>query len=500
LQEAGVADRTLEQRLDFMEIGPRERAAIRELKPVIEAALPKALEVFYAKVRSTPETARHFTDDRRVAAAKTRQSQHWSRIASAHLDGDYIQAVGAVGETHARIGLEPRWYMGGCTLVMNQLIEAVLEHKLGKGGLFAGRSQAKDAAAAISALVKFALLDMDFVVSVYLEAVDRERAEKAQALAEAQQAQAVVVDDLAEALAKLAAGDLAYRSERPFPQEYDGLRRDFNHAIDQLEQAMKVIAHTGQTIRSGAGDISEGADNLARRTESQAASLEETAAALDQINATVRRTADGARGAQQVVGEARTGAEASGEVVRDAVAAMGRIENSAHQIGRIIGVIDEIAFQTNLLALNAGVEAARAGDAGRGFAVVASEVRALAQRSADAAKEIKTLISNSGHEVETGVRLVGETGEMLQRIVGQVAQIDGAVSEIAASAAEQSLALGQVNVAVNQMDQVTQQNAAMVGQSAEAARGLAGDAQALAALLERFRTTEGKGKSRRTAA
>ena len=201
----------------------------------------------------------------------------------------------------------------------------------------------------------------------------------------------------------------------------------------------------------------------------------------------MKKTAEGAHQASQVTGQARIGAEKSGEVVRQAVAAMAQIEKSSQQIGQIIGVIDEIAFQTNLLALNAGVEAARAGEAGKGFAVVASEVRALAQRSAEAAKEIKELISTSTQQVEQGVDLVGQTGEALEKIVVQVGEITGLVTEIAASAREQSTGLGEVNSAVNQMDQVTQQNAAMVEESTAASHNLAQEAEELAHLVAKFR-------------
>jgi methyl-accepting chemotaxis protein len=187
------------------------------------------------------------------------------------------------------------------------------------------------------------------------------------------------------------------------------------------------------------------------------------------------------------VATAKTDAENSGEVVGQAVTAMGEIEQSSHQISSIIGVIDEIAFQTNLLALNAGVEAARAGDAGRGFAVVASEVRALAQRSAEAAKEIKALISASSTQVAAGVNLVGETGKALKRIVTQIAEINGVVTDIAASAQEQATGLNEVNAAVNQMDQVTQQNAAMVEESTAASYALAQEADELSRMMSQFK-------------
>ncbi|WP_374470754.1 methyl-accepting chemotaxis protein [Phenylobacterium sp.] len=314
------------------------------------------------------------------------------------------------------------------------------------------------------------------------ERAQRER-EKAQEAAE----DAVAINALAEALARLAQGDLAHRIESPFAVKTEQLRTDFNSAAEKLQAAMASILDTAGQVSSGSDQIAHASDDLARRTEQQAANLEETAAALDEVTATVRTTAEGAREASATLAEARRDAERSGTVVQQAVDAMTRIEQSSQQIEQIIAVIDEIAFQTNLLALNAGVEAARAGDAGKGFAVVASEVRALAQRSADAAKEIKGLIATSGEEVGQGVRLVAETGEVLQRVVQQVTAIDGRVKEIAASAQEQAAGLQQVNTAVNQMDQVVQQNAAMVEESTAAAHALKREAGALTSLMGRFR-------------
>ncbi|MFN3932441.1 MAG: methyl-accepting chemotaxis protein [Brevundimonas sp.] len=318
------------------------------------------------------------------------------------------------------------------------------------------------------------------------EAAEAERARNQRQADAAAEEQAIVVEALGEGLDHLMRGDLTYTLTQSFPADYAKLQADFNAAIGQLKEAMSVVAGNVSAIRSGAGEIAQASDDLSRRTEQQAASLEETAAALDEITATVNRTASGARQASETVQAAKGDAETSGNVVRDAVGAMGAIEKSAQEISQIIGVIDEIAFQTNLLALNAGVEAARAGDAGRGFAVVASEVRALAQRSAEAAKEIKVLISASTSQVNAGVSLVGQTGEALQRIVSRVAEIDGLVSEIAASAQEQATGLQQVNTAVNQMDQVTQQNAAMVEQSTAASHSLSQEAETLAGSVSRF--------------
>ncbi len=294
------------------------------------------------------------------------------------------------------------------------------------------------------------------------------------------------VMEIGAVLTNLAEGDLDQRLQQPLIPELDKLRTDLNRAIEALQDTMRAVGQTAQAVSRGTDEIRTSSEDLSRRTETQAAGLEQTAAALDQITATVKKTADGAKHAREAVGAAKEDADKSGAIVSEAVQAMGGIESSSNQIGQIIGVIDEIAFQTNLLALNAGVEAARAGDAGRGFAVVAQEVRALAQRSAQAAKEIKALISDSSQQVSTGVRLVGEAGRALQRIAVQVADINGVITEIAASANEQAIGLDQVNTTVNQMDQMTQQNAAMVEQTTAACHGLADEAHELSRLISGF--------------
>ncbi|HEY8615210.1 methyl-accepting chemotaxis protein [Phenylobacterium sp.] len=329
------------------------------------------------------------------------------------------------------------------------------------------------------------------------EAAMREEVEAERA--KTQEAQVAVVHALADGLARLSQGDLKHRLKTPFSPEYEQLRSDFNAAMERLQEAMQIITANAGQIGVGADQIANASDDLSRRTEQQAASLEQTAAALEQITTTVKKSAEGAQTARAAVQTAKSGASRGEEVVRRAVSAMGEIEKSAGQISQIIGVIDEIAFQTNLLALNAGVEAARAGDAGKGFAVVASEVRALAQRSADAAKEIKTLISASTEQVGQGVALVGETGEALQQMVSQVDAIDSLVGDIATSAQEQSAGLHEVNVAVNNMDQVTQQNAAMVEETTAATHALRKEAAELRRLIGEFDTGDAAQKPTRAA-
>ena len=326
--------------------------------------------------------------------------------------------------------------------------------------------------------------------SLQRAAAEQARLAQADRDAETARQQAQVVDGIAAGLDRLSNGQLAYRLNTAFAPEYEKLRADFNAAMARLQDVMRVIVDRSSAIGASAHEISQASDDLSRRTEQQAASLEETAAALEQITATVARSAEGAIEAGGVVDGARREAVQGQDVVGRAIVAMGEIEQSSNQIGNIIGVIDEIAFQTNLLALNAGVEAARAGDAGRGFAVVASEVRALAQRSAEAAKEIKTLISASGQQVGAGVALVGDTGQALERIVDQITRLTAIAREISASSQEQSSGLQQVNIAVTQMDQVTQQNAAMVEESTAASHSLAQDARELDRMMGQFSLEE----------
>lgn len=305
---------------------------------------------------------------------------------------------------------------------------------------------------------------------------------------EAEVKQLAVVTTLTGALDELAEGNLAHRIATPLAPEYETLRESFNQSIGRLAELMRKVSASAMSVSTGAAEIRAASDDLAQRNEQQAASLEETAAAMSQVTSIVKETASGASDVQRTIAEAHREASDGGAVVHRAIAAMAAIEQSAQEITQIINVIDSISFQTNLLALNAGVEAARAGDAGKGFAVVANEVRALAQRSADAAKDIKVLITNSTEQVSGGVSLVGETGKLLETIVTRVGDINERIGEIATSTESQAINLQQVNVSVGDMDRMTQQNAAMVEQSTAAARSLADEANELSGMVGQFRT------------
>lgn len=295
------------------------------------------------------------------------------------------------------------------------------------------------------------------------------------------------VSEVARGLAQLAHNNLEHRLSDSFDPAFEPIRSDYNASLAGLQATMKKIVTVANTVNVSAEDIASSSDDMSKRIEQQAASLEQTAAALDQVTATVKQSALGALEAAVAASGARSGTELSGAVMSQAAAVMGEIDDSSNRITQIIGVIDEIAFQTNLLALNAGVEAARAGDSGRGFAVVAQEVRALAQRSATAAKEIQSLITSSSGQVKRGVKLVRETADALENVTAQVGKIDVVLSEMAKAAQEQAVGLAEVNIAVNQMDRVTQENAIMLSKATAAATSLKNASAEMSDQMDQFR-------------
>jgi methyl-accepting chemotaxis protein len=460
-----LPDFEIETRLRYAAIDVSTSRRLRGFWRIARLGLPGILTDFYRHVESEPHLARLTAGH--VNRLKGAQSEHWGRLFSGKFDRDYVVGVYHVGLAHQRIGLEPRWYIAGYQFVLNRLIRlAVFTWFWNPYVLWR----------TLQALNKAVLLDMDLAIFAYQNALEVDKSRQAEA----------IIASVGVGLNALAGGDLTHRVTTELTGPLETLKHDFNAAVPKLEHVLAAVVQSIDTISTGGREIEQASDDLSQRTENQAASLEQTAAALEQITATVKATAANAGKASAIVSKTKNAAQASGQIVESTIAAMGQIEHSSRQITDIIGVIDEIAFQTNLLALNAGVEAARAGDAGRGFAVVASEVRALAQRSSQAAKEIKTLISASSEHVDAGVKYVGQSGDALHQIVEQIVEINELITEIAQAASQQSTGIEEVNVAVNQMDQVTQQNAAMVEQSTAAAHHLSHEAQNLAGLVANF--------------
>ena len=449
----------ISSKLAFFSIGENERTDFPNIGKVVAHTGPKALERLYARIAATPETARQFSSQAAMASARAKQIEHWQALFSGGANAAYFERAEKVGKVHARIGLAPKWYIGAYASVLEPII-------LQLAGPLAQRKARR-----IATLVKMALLDMEIAVETYF-AVEEERRSK-------------VIDAVGAALQRMTDGDFGTPLE-DLPADYAAIQSDFETMRSQVGTALGDVAQTSRAVDVGAQEIRQASDDLARRTEQQAASLEEASAAMTALAASVGSTAGDAAHLHDSVQAAHGDAQAGGGVVDEAVRAMTDIHDSAQEIGKIIATIDGIAFQTNLLALNAGVEAARAGDAGRGFAVVANEVRALAQRSAEAALDIKTLIGQSSVQVERGVALVGQTGDTFARIVGKVGEIAGLASNIASAASAQATNIGQVRETVRELDVMTQQNAAMVEEATAASRNLAGEADRMAALVGRF--------------
>ena len=473
----------LTERLDFLGLDAEQRQDLAALKTTITGTLSSSLDAFYKKARAVPDTAKFFSSEAHIQHAKSMQVSHWTRISSGVFDADYTKAVSAIGRTHARLGLEPRWYIGGYALVLEGIIKAIVESEL-KG--FLVEKKGKKVVKGISATVKAAMLDMDYSISVYLDVLADERAKIEAEQKRMKEEQDHVLALLNSALDRMAQGDLTSRIDGALPAEFAGLKENFNAAISRLSEAFAEIVDESHKIANNTRELTSATDDMARRTEQQAASLEETAAAIDQITTISKQSALRTEEAQAIVKSSADEAARSRHIVSEAVEAMSAIEGSSQKITQIISVIDEISFQTNLLALNAGVEAARAGEAGKGFAVVAQEVRELAQRSASAAKEIRTLIDKSSQDVAQGVSLVNRTGEALNSIGGKVDDIHEHIGAITQAVREQAVGIQEINMAINSMDQLTQQNAAMVEETNASTHGLSDISSNLAALISRF--------------
>ncbi|WP_332693070.1 methyl-accepting chemotaxis protein [Bosea sp. (in: a-proteobacteria)] len=483
----------LSRRLDFLKFDAETRAHIGNVEGAIRAALPEALDAFYAQIASFPETKAFFRTAGHVNSAKGRQLEHWQLIAGGQPDQDYVRAVTAIGQVHARIGLEPRWYIGGYALLLEQIIAKVLEERWPKGRFGGKLPGAAERGAEIGAIVKAAMLDMDYAISVYLEASEAARLKAEAEAREMEEAKArerdKVIAYVGAAMAALAEGDLTHRIADDMPEEYASIRDHFHHAVTRLGEMVATIKTSSIAIAASSQEINSGADDLSSRTEQQAAALQQTAATTEELTASVKSSAQSSRDSLVLADNASAVARTGGEIVRDAIKAMVRIEEASKKISEITGVIDGIAFQTNLLALNAAVEAARAGDAGRGFAVVAAEVRALAQRSAGAAKDITSLIGSSDAEVVEGVRLVRQAGDTLEKIVEASTQVSATVSDIAAATGEQANGIDEMARTLSHMDEMTQSNAALAEQSAASARTLIEQIERLNQLMSAFRTT-----------
>ncbi len=463
--------------------------AQREKIQHITASLKAYVAAFEATMKSLAERNRLIEAETRLSGemlasrAALRKSQETALATTKKLSESEIASASMVALTVAVLalilGVALAWIIArGITrpiLSLSGVMRTLSSGKLDTEVIGAGRRDEVGEMAQAVLVFRNAGLEkvrLEQVAEDQRKAVEAERARNEAAQREAARQVAQVVDGLGRGLERLAQGDLTYRVQEEWAADYRKVQDDFNAAIDQLQDTIANIAMSSSEVSSAAAEISTSTTDLSQRTEEQAASLEETSASMEEIAATVRKNAENAQHANQLARGTQEIAGRGGAVVAEAVNAMARIEDSSHKISDIISVIDEIARQTNLLALNAAVEAARAGEAGRGFAVVASEVRSLAQRSSQAAKDIKDLIVGSSGQVQEGVDLVNRAGQSLSEIVESIKGVADIVAEIANASSEQATGIDQVNRALSQMDEVTQQNSALVEENAATAKTL----------------------------
>ena len=487
----------LQSRLDFIGLDEAARQRLSSVQHHIDTHLPLALDKFYAKIAQVPAVAKFFDGKAQMDRAQSKQTGHWKTIAAGQFDHAYYEASTRVGLVHARIGLEPRWHIGGYGVIVETLVRGLIHDVMAEAlaprpGRFGKKTPSPDEilaeadamAGALADVLKSMLLDIDIGVSAYFENLSA-AAKAADEAAKARINRAVSLTG--EVLRDMAEGDLTSRITADFEPEFAQIKHDTNAVAERLTGIVSQLQQTSRSLKTATGEILSGANDLSDRTTKQAATIEQTAAAVEQLSTAVVDNAKRAATASDKAQALAASAKGGGAVMVEANSAMAAIETSSDKIAKITGMIDDIAFQTNLLALNASVEAARAGDAGKGFAVVAVEVRRLAQSAAGASAEIKTLIEASAGEVRNGARLVGQAAETLLDILAGAQESAVLIDTIAQANKEQSAALDEVTVAVRQMDEMTQHNAALVEQTNAAIEQTEGQAGELDHIVDVFR-------------
>ena len=453
-------------------------------RAMISRAISVGVDRFYQRIIDVPELRDFFDDDATKESAKSRQNAHWETMLSGEIEDALSSGSSRVGRAHVNIGLNPHWYAAGYAFVLSEVISEIVPQLIAKLP-----KKSKDFAPvskALSSVMRCAVLDLGASIAAYADFKEQERQIAEDKIRASEQEQDVVIAQVAGFLERLAEGDLREMPMQDLPGAFATMGVNMQDAARALRQMMHSVNGSTDRVIALTDTLRNAFGNFAGRTEEQAASLEETAASMERLSSSVAESAADARSAEEAAASAHSESAASGKIVIEAVAAMDALSKSSDEIVSIVRIIDDIAFQTNLLALNASVEAARAGDAGRGFAVVAQEVRALSQRCAEAAKEIKDRVDHSAGQVKSAVGLVEDVGTALTKIKDKVSGADGLISSIAAKSVQQSDDLTEISVAVTQLDQINQENVLMVEKITQETNQLMSDVGALRSILGAF--------------
>ncbi|TFE97824.1 globin-coupled sensor protein [Shinella sumterensis] len=420
---------SLRDRLRFAGMETTHGDALRRHRQTLERHVETALRDLFQRFQTFPDAARHFQSERQIDRLHDLQSAHWNVLTDARFDGLYAERVKVLSDSESQMGLDPRWRIAGHAVVMETVVNGLIEEYWPKSILpGAGKARRKELSELVSAFLRTAMIDAEIGVSLRFNEL---RHSHHKALAEQRREDRAELDRVfGDTIRGLSQLDFSGRVSGEMPDAWRDMAETLNAALGEIQAHLSSAAARAAEGDRLAGTLADGAHALSVRSGEQSATLLETANALGGIVERVRQTLAETRKAQSAALATQDSVTRSGSIVGEAMSAMADIEASAEKIGQIIGVIDEIAFQTNLLALNAGIEAARAGDSGRGFAVVAQEVRALAQRSADAAREIKQLVTGTKAQVEAGVEHVHRTQDAIGSIVRQVEGINEAITGI----------------------------------------------------------------------